>query len=82
MNDNKNLQIEDWLNAYDNFEKLANFETIHGWLLIDMRTFKYVVLNECSKWINLFKEHLLNHVLTRLNVSEDEIFKRPRPTFT
>lgn len=38
-----------------------------------MRTFKYVILNECSKWINLFKEHLLNYVLNRLNVSIENV---------
>lgn len=50
--------------------KLANYKTIHGWLLIDARTFKHVILNECSRWINTFKDHLLNYVLNRLNVSK------------
>lgn len=54
---------------YDDFVKLTNYKTIHGWLLIDMRTFKHVVLNQCAKWINMFKDHLLNYVLNRLNVS-------------
>lgn len=63
-----NIQIENWLSVFEDFEKLPNYHMINGWLLIDMRTFKHAILNECSKWINMFKEHLLNYVLDRLNV--------------
>lgn len=53
---------------------------ISNWLLIDQRPFKHYVLNQCSKWGNLYKEHLLHYVLNSLNVScvvddeDDKIF--------
>lgn len=63
------LQIEQWLSMYDDFEKLSNYHTIHGWLLIDLRSFKHMMLNQFSKWVNTFKDHLLHYVENRLSVS-------------
>lgn len=54
---------------FEHFERLDNYQVISHWLLIDQRPFKHYVLNQCSKWGNLYKEHLLNYVLNRLNVS-------------
>lgn len=53
---------------YEEFDKLDDYHTVHKWLLIDMRPFKHTILNQCSKWVNLYKDHLLNYVLSRLNV--------------
>lgn len=63
------LQIENWLTVFERFEKLENQHTIHGWLLIDLKPFKHLILNQCSKWVNMFKDHLLDYVLNHLNVS-------------
>lgn len=54
---------------FEHFERLDNYNVISHWLLIDQRPFKHYVLNQCSKWGDLYKEHLLNYVLNRLNVS-------------
>lgn len=63
------FQIEKWLNMFEHFERLDNYHVISEWLLIDQRPFKHYVLNQCSKWGNLYKDHLLNYVLNSLNVS-------------
>lgn len=63
------FQIEKWLNMFEHFERLDNYHVISNWLLIDQRPFKHYVLNQCSKWGNLYKDHLLNYVLNSLNVS-------------
>lgn len=63
------FQIECWLTMLEDFERLTNYHAINGWLLIDLRSLKHMMLKQCSKWVNTFKDHLLNYVLDRLNVS-------------
>ena len=49
-------------------------ETIHVfrvWLRVDMKGFKYGILNEISRWTSLFKQYLVNHVINSLQDLED-----------
>lgn len=38
--------------------------------MIDQRLLKFRILNECSKWANIFKEYLFQSVIERMNASE------------
>lgn len=38
-----------------------------GWIQVDIRPFKLTLMNVIKKWSWMFKEHLLNHVIQRLD---------------
>lgn len=54
---------------FEEIEKTENYHLIRNWLIIDLRTFKHFILNQCAKWGNVFKDHLLTYVLNCLDVS-------------
>lgn len=63
------FQIDKWLDLYEKCENIESYYVICNWLLIDQRLLKFRILNECSKWANIFKEYLYQSVIERMNVS-------------
>jgi dynein heavy chain, axonemal len=62
-------QIDYFLELYDEVSKIETYRTFNEWLLVDMRNFKYTVLNLVCKWSESFKQYLVQQVLGRLQVS-------------
>jgi dynein heavy chain, axonemal len=62
-------QIDYFLELYDEVSKIETYRTFNEWLLVDMRNFKYTVLNLVCKWSEAFKQYLVQQVLGRLQVS-------------
>ncbi|XP_018092353.2 dynein heavy chain 11, axonemal-like [Xenopus laevis] len=59
------------INVYESlYKEVGVFESekiFNGWLLVDVKPFKLSLMNEIKKWSWMFKEHLLNHVITSAN---------------
>lgn len=45
--------------------KLDIKKVFYNWFQVDCKPFKISLLNNISKWSNLFKNHLFNHVSDR-----------------
>lgn len=47
---------------------MENYFIFQHWLGVNLKDFKQFILNQCCKWGNVFKEHLLDYVKINLNV--------------
>jgi dynein heavy chain len=44
---------------------MENEKMFDGWFKVNVRPFKQALLNTVCKWGNLFKQHLVDHVVNR-----------------
>lgn len=63
-------KIEHYNALYDEVQELESSHTFHVWLLVDMIYFKQSLLKHISLWSNLYKEHLIDHVINDLQELE------------
>lgn len=56
------FQIDFFHELYEQIDKMESNHTFDVWLLINMKSFKFTLLNEICKWSNIFKQHLLKHI--------------------
>ena len=72
-------QFKEQIDTYENLhERLKNVEPIILWQLwfrVDVKPFKTQLLNSIKRWSNVFKKHLLEHVVKSLADLNDFIDK-------
>lgn len=70
-------QFKEQIDFYEDlYKKLESFDTekiIKYWLRIDVRPLRQAVLNTVCKWGNLFKQHLVERVMTSIEELENFI---------
>ncbi|KAJ6628020.1 Dynein beta chain, ciliary [Pseudolycoriella hygida] len=60
-------QIDKWDNIYHEIDGMESYQIFNKWLRLDIKCFKQSLSNECCKWSNLFKEHLIQFINHNLN---------------
>ncbi|XP_058258889.1 dynein axonemal heavy chain 11 isoform X1 [Hemibagrus wyckioides] len=60
--DNFKEQISEFENLYEAVQALEEKRIFCGWCQVDIKPFKFSLMNSIKKWSWMFKEHLLNHV--------------------
>uniref|UniRef100_A0A803T5S7 Dynein axonemal heavy chain 11 n=1 Tax=Anolis carolinensis TaxID=28377 RepID=A0A803T5S7_ANOCA len=68
-------QIDIYENLYTQMSKLEDFWIFEGWFKVDMKFFKFSLLNIIKKWSWMFKEYLLRFVIDSL-ANLEEFIKR------
>ncbi|KAK2822251.1 hypothetical protein Q5P01_022316 [Channa striata] len=56
-------QINLFESLYVRVSKMEDRKVFCGWLQLDIRPFKHMLMNVIKRWSWMFKEHLLNHVI-------------------
>ncbi|XP_069702004.1 dynein beta chain, ciliary-like [Periplaneta americana] len=64
-------QIDHYSDLYKELEKMEKEKIFDSWFKVDVRPFKQALLNTVCKWSNLFKQHLVDHVINSLQELED-----------
>ncbi|GCC27210.1 hypothetical protein chiPu_0005635 [Chiloscyllium punctatum] len=63
-------QFREQINIYETlYVQISAFEDVHtfGWFQVSIKPLKLSLLNIIKRWSWIFKEHLLNHVITSVN---------------
>ncbi|XP_043549538.1 dynein axonemal heavy chain 11 isoform X1 [Chiloscyllium plagiosum] len=63
-------QFREQINIYETlYIQISAFEDVHtfGWFQVSIKPLKLSLLNIIKRWSWIFKEHLLNHVITSVN---------------
>lgn len=58
---------------YKEIDEMESHHVFNKWLRLDFKSFKQVLLNECCKWGNEFKQHLIKFTIHNLNVTKISI---------
>uniref|UniRef100_T1IU37 Dynein beta chain, ciliary n=1 Tax=Strigamia maritima TaxID=126957 RepID=T1IU37_STRMM len=67
-------QIDKYEMLYVELESFVESEVFENWFRLDLRPFKQGLLNTVKRWSNMFKQHLIDHVVNNLN-NLDEFVK-------
>ncbi|CAI2736889.1 unnamed protein product, partial [Dicrocoelium dendriticum] len=59
-------QIDHYEKIYSEVDELATTVKFGAWLRVDSRKFKRALLNVIKRWSMMFKQHLIDHVITSL----------------
>ncbi|XP_054265094.1 dynein beta chain, ciliary-like [Macrosteles quadrilineatus] len=59
-------QIDEYEDLYKELSKIDNQRIFDTWLRVDVKPFKQALLNTVCKWGNMFKQHLVDHVINSL----------------
>ncbi|KAG5897820.1 hypothetical protein JTB14_011820 [Gonioctena quinquepunctata] len=59
-------QIDNFESLSTEVEKIREAEIFDNWFKVDIRPFKQALLNTIRKWGNMFKQHLVNIVTSKL----------------
>ncbi|CAB3241075.1 unnamed protein product [Arctia plantaginis] len=60
-------QIDHYENLFMEIEDMASCKVFNNWFQVDIRPFRQALLNTVRKWGNMYKEHLVNNVISRLS---------------
>lgn len=66
-------QIDYYYRLYDEIMEIEQTHVFRTWLLVDMKGFKWGLLNEINHWNNMIKQHLANQVRSKLQELKDFI---------
>lgn len=58
---------------HSEISEFPNFADTAFWIRVNLKDFKYSLLNEVTSWIKLFKDYLKNHVIDSLKELEEFI---------
>lgn len=64
-------QIDYYYRLYDEISEIEQTHIFRSWLLVEMKGFKWGLLNEINHWNNMFKQHLANQVRSKLQELQD-----------
>lgn len=67
------VQIDLYEDLYKVVEKIETERIINTWLRIDLRPLRQAILNTVCKWGNMYKQHLVDHVVSSLEELENFI---------
>ncbi|KAL4716976.1 hypothetical protein ACJJTC_012787 [Scirpophaga incertulas] len=68
-------QIEHFESLFLEIEDMDSYKIFSCWLQVDMRPFRQALLNTVRKWGNMYKEHLVEKVISSLTDLSDFIRK-------
>lgn len=66
-------QIDYYYRLYDEVMEIEQSHAFRTWLLVDMKGFKWGLLNEINHWNNMFKQYLVDQVRSKLQELQDFI---------
>ncbi|XP_022909837.1 dynein beta chain, ciliary-like [Onthophagus taurus] len=66
-------EIDKYEALYKEVEKMPTEFIVNTWLRIDLRPLRQAILNIVCKWSNMFKQHLVDHVMNSINELEEFI---------
>ncbi|KAI5737346.1 hypothetical protein M8J76_012600 [Diaphorina citri] len=72
-NDAFRQKIDQYEALYKTVNEIEESKVFDEWLLVDLKPFKYSLLNVVCKWSMLFKKHLMDSVINSLNELKDFI---------
>lgn len=73
------LQIDEYEELYKELSQIEQRKIFDRWLLVDNQPFKQALLNTVCKWGNMFKQHLVDHVINRSGENLGFIFRAMNP---
>lgn len=73
------LQIDEYEELYKELSQIEQQKIFDRWLLVDNQPFKQALLNTVCKWGNMFKQHLVDHVINRSGENLGFIFGAMNP---
>lgn len=62
------MQIDEYEELYKELSQIEQQKIFDRWLLVDNQPFKQALLNTVCKWGNMFKQHLVDHVINRYHL--------------
>ncbi|XP_021937393.1 dynein beta chain, ciliary isoform X2 [Zootermopsis nevadensis] len=60
-------QIDNYENLFMEIEEMESVHIFSGWFQVDLRPLRQALLNTVSKWGNMYKQHLVDHVTNSLS---------------
>ncbi|XP_077291064.1 dynein heavy chain at 93AB [Arctopsyche grandis] len=59
-------QIDNYENLFMEIEDMPPYQVFNVWFQVDVRPFRQALLNTVRKWGNMYKEHLVSNVTSKL----------------